>query len=534
MIIQEFTKVAIVPSNYKHWVSKGYDVPPVGGRGGKNGTHVLKVKVSDLLPGSNVRVKCRCDKCQSKFENRVCRNTSTCQKCTHSLNLQGNNYGTKNTKYPTPSFEELHKLHFDEHLSMEDIRRKFNVTRPVVVRWFREHDITPNNHLKRLDIPSREQLYEMHVVRKMHLSDIANAFKTNTKMIRKWMKEYDVEDQEHPFTRRLILPPDKLVLENLHYNEKKTMLDISKIFDVVPGLVRKWFHNYGIELKLYKSPESQAERDIREHLNSLGCDFVKTRKILNNNRELDMYSEKHKLAVEYCGLYWHQEDRVGKRYHLDKLEECNAKGIRLLTVFEDEWLEKPEIVLSIIKSKLGMSTRLYARKCEVRIIPKYQAHEFLLNNHIHGSTNSLVHCYGLFHNNQLVAVMTFGKHHRGRTILVLNRLCFLKNHSIAGGSQKLFKRALEDIHVPIISWSDRRWSDGRIYEVLGFGKEDTLKPDYSYVNGQRRVSKQSRKKSSTGCPSYVKEIDFNRELGFEPIWDCGKVAWIYPRNSTAK
>lgn len=534
MLIQSEIETTVGPKNAKYWSEKGYSFPPVGGRAGKNGHHKIKVKVSDLQPHSNQQVKCRCDDCNIEYSTRVCRNTDRCRKCASRKSALGNTHGSVNKKYPNPGYETLHKMHFDMGMSKEDIRRHYKVTRPVVDRWFRENNITPNNHLKRLDIPKRSTLLKLHVEKQLLLSSIAKRYNTNTEMVRKWFTEYHIQIIDYPYVTKKKDVPEKEELENLHIEQKKTLLDISKIYKTVPGVVKKWFDNQGIELRLHKSPESNAEREIRETINSWGMDFVKTRKILANNKELDMYSETHKFAIEYCGLYWHQEDRVGKRYHIDKLNECESKGIQLITIFEDEWLEKPEIVLSIIKSKLGLSSRLYARKCEVRSIPKFQAHEFLLGNHIQGSTNSISHAYGLFHNGQIVAVMTFGKHHRGRPILVLNRLCFLKDHTVIGGAQKIFKRALQDINEPIISWSDRRWSQGRIYEALGFQKEEILGPDYSYVIGQERVSKQSRKKSIIGCPSNIKEIEFNQNLGFEPIWDCGKVSWIYQRNSTTK
>ena len=56
------------------------------------------------------------------------------------------------------------------------------------------------------------------------------------------------------------------------------------------------------------------------------------------------------IAIEYNGLRWHSEEfNKDKNYHLNKLIKCNEKGIRLIQIFEDEWIEKQEIVLKKIK-----------------------------------------------------------------------------------------------------------------------------------------------------------------------------------------
>ena len=76
-------------------------------------------------------------------------------------------------------------------------------------------------------------------------------------------------------------------------------------------------------------------------------------------------------------------------------------------MFETEWLEKQNIVKSVISSKLGKyKTRLYARKCE--IIELDEDKEFLNLYHIQGSCSSSIKL-GLKHENELVAVMSFGK-----------------------------------------------------------------------------------------------------------------------------
>lgn len=52
---------------------------------------------------------------------------------------------------------------------------------------------------------------------------------------------------------------------------------------------------------------------------------------LLDGKELDIVLPDHKLAIEFDGLYWHNENVVSPYYHLKKTEECAEKGYQLIT-----------------------------------------------------------------------------------------------------------------------------------------------------------------------------------------------------------
>jgi hypothetical protein len=106
------------------------------------------------------------------------------------------------------------------------------------------------------------------------------------------------------------------------------------------------------------------------------------------------------------------------------------------------------------------------------------------------------------------------------------------NTLVVGGAQKLFKAckswAINSGTNKIISWSDNRWSQGTVYEKLGFQLDKELNVDYSYVdlkNPIKRLSKQSQKKSNTQCPANITEREWSIQRGLSRIWDCGKTRW---------
>lgn len=278
----------------------------------------------------------------------------------------------------------------------------------------------------------------------------------------------------------------------------------------------------------------KTENDIKQFITHLGLKCYSDRTFLNG-KEIDIYIPDKNLAIEYCGLFWHNEMSPcprDKKYHFEKYKLLEKQNIRLITIFEDEWIQKEAICRSAILAILGVfSQRIPARKCSLEKIDISKAKEFLDENHLQGGVRNGIAC-GLFFENKLVAVVTYGKHHRQNQIgVVITRFCTLKNTQIIGGISKLFSHIKKDLNNEnIISWSDNRWSEGNIYKNLGFELMQELPPDYSYYKFgslAKRRSKQSMKKSNTGCPKEITERDWCIDNGYVRIWDCGKKRWEY-------
>ena len=77
---------------------------------------------------------------------------------------------------------------------------------------------------------------------------------------------------------------------------------------------------------------SAAEKEIAVLLSSYTTVKTNKRNIIPP-LELDIFMPEHNLTVEYNGIYWHRHH--DKNYHLNKTEQCAAKGIQLLHIFED-------------------------------------------------------------------------------------------------------------------------------------------------------------------------------------------------------
>ncbi len=241
--------------------------------------------------------------------------------------------------------------------------------------------------------------------------------------------------------------------------------------------------------------------------------------------EVDIMLHDKKIGIEVDGLYWHSDLFKNKNYHLNKTNVCESNGYRLIHIFEDEWIYRKEQVKEKIRSiLLPSTTRVFARHTYVTQELSSDAREFLESHHIQGSTRGFEY-YGLRtkNDNELVAVMVFSHTRSG---VELTR--FASSKQVVGGFSKLvsaFWRAYPDTE-SIVSFADRRWSQGRVYAHNGFIEEKVLSPDYSYIQGDKRFHKSSfskskqQKKLENFDPSATEKENMENH-GMYRIYDCG-------------
>ena len=290
---------------------------------------------------------------------------------------------------------------------------------------------------------------------------------------------------------------------------------------------------------------SSGETEIYDFCCSiLGKNNVKqrVRNILSENKELDIYIPSKNIAIEYNGLIWHSEKfNKNKKYHLIKTNECKNKGIRLIHIFEDEWLQHSDIIKSMLKNLFGITEhRIFARKCLVKSITSKQAMQFLDKNHIQGRCKAKYH-YGLFYNDELVSLMTFGHTRQQRkynkdynNTYELLRFCNKLNTNVIGGASKLLKHFIDNIKPnEIITYADKRWSVGNLYETLGFVHTHDSKPNYFYIFGQKRENRFKYRKGQLikqGFDKNKTEHEIMLERGIYRIYDCGTMVYKWKFN----
>ena len=278
---------------------------------------------------------------------------------------------------------------------------------------------------------------------------------------------------------------------------------------------------------------SKMEQDIFDYISSFVEAENGTKKIISP-KQLDIYIKEHNLAIEFNGIYYHSESTGTPRdYHINKTLACRDMEIDLIHIFEDEWLYKQDIVKSMLLNKLGkIENRVYARKCKVKKIETKIKDLFLEHNHIQGTCVSSINL-GLFHEEELISVMTFGKRKITGQVAKneLLRFCNKLNTSAVGGVSKLFKYYV-DTYKPnnIISYADKRWFSGKMYEDLGFELDHESGPNYWYIiNGLREHRAKYQKHK---LPKLLEKFDSTKtewqnmqDNGYDRIWDCGMLVY---------
>lgn len=284
---------------------------------------------------------------------------------------------------------------------------------------------------------------------------------------------------------------------------------------------------------------SKAEQEIADFLKQY-IDLVQSDRSQIDNLELDIYIPSKNLAIEYNGLYWHSDVKKEDNYHLNKYKACQQKGIRLIQIFEDEYRDKPQIVKSRLLNLIGETPRkIYARQCELKEVTSGESMKFLAENHIQGALGA-THRIGLYLEDELVSLMTFGEMRKnlGSTPkqghFELLRFCNKVDTNVVGAASRSLKHFLKLANpIEITSFADLRWSQGELYNTLGFDLEYQTEPNYYYTKGIDRENRFKYRKSELvrkGLDANKTERQLMSEQGFYRIYDTGSLKYKLKTN----
>lgn len=282
---------------------------------------------------------------------------------------------------------------------------------------------------------------------------------------------------------------------------------------------------------------SQGEHEVGNFIRSLGFDVVSRTKNVIAHREIDIWIPAKNIAIEFDGTYWHSAKFEGKEKSMAKIKLCDDKGIRLITVQEHLWVNRPELVKSRLESILLLNTKkIHARKANVIEISQEDAKKFLAENHLQGSARASIYL-GLLFGDVLVEVATFAKPRWSKSHdWELIRMATKAGFTVQGGASKLMSAFRKKHNGSLISYADRCWSTGNVYQKIGFEFSHNTSPSYWWVHHALGTYSryQTQKKK---LPRLLKDIkkDFFPELseednmrlaGFLPLYDRGNSVWI--------
>ena len=238
------------------------------------------------------------------------------------------------------------------------------------------------------------------------------------------------------------------------------------------------------------------------------------------------------FVVAYHKLSKNEKDTLN-----EMTRRFKKRGYRTIHVFEDEYVNHRDIVLSklshILKLNKNKPNKVYGRKCTIDEIDVTLSKSFLDKNHIQGFSSSTIYL-GAFFNNLLIGVMTFLRD--GEDEWTLTRFATDNGFNCCGVGGKLFKYFIRKYSpLKVKSFADKRWTvlDDNIYTKIGFVQESSSYPDYHYIRYGETVRYHKfgfRKQilhKKYGLPLTMTEKEMTKQLGYDRIWDCGLIRYVY-------
>ena len=569
MIIEHSTLI-VNSSNINYLKSKGY----------KNikKNDIINVKTKDLSKGSNQKISGYCDICGAKKEMQFrtyykltnnFTNKYYCHSCSFIKSEQTNlkKYGykqpMKNISIMKKMIETNLKKYGVEHSSqLEKYKQKqentnlkrYGVKCPLQNKTVKDKAIQTILKIYKFDHQNKSEIIKKKIKKTKQIRYNDENYNNRNKSEITCMKRYGVKNV-------IISNETKLKAQKTNSlklkNKYKDIINVDYLNKTLTIKCEE-NHNFDIDISLFKN-RKRIYTTLCTICNPIGSysasgyeiqlqNFMKKnykqeiltsdRKILNN-KELDIYLPELKLAFEFNGLYWHNEEHKENNYHLNKTELCEKKGIQLIHIWEDNWINKQDIVKSMILNKLGKTpNKIYGRKTIIKEITDNKiVRNFLETNHLQGFIGSKIKL-GLFFENELVSLMIFGKRRIAMGKKLTNegeyellRYCNKLNTNVLGGASKLFKYFIENFNPKeITTYADRSHSNGKLYKQLGFKFISKTQPNYFYIiNGIRhhRFNFRKDKLIKEGFDPNKTEHQIMLDRNIYKIYDSGNLKYFY-------
>lgn len=281
----------------------------------------------------------------------------------------------------------------------------------------------------------------------------------------------------------------------------------------------------------YKGNDSSYNRSFAKLLDDVG--IVYEREFL-----LEKYSYDFKVGntlIEINPTATHNthfnpygKNRIDTNYHRDKSELARDSGYNVIHVFDWDDTDK---VINLLKHR----DTVYARNCDVRVVNDIDTNKYLDMYHLQGTCRGQKIRLGLYHNNQLVSLMTFGKSRFNKNCeYELLRYC--SHYNVVGGAEKLFKYFIDNYKPnSIVSYCDISKFSGKVYDTLGFRYIKTNSPRKHWYSLKEKRHITDGLLLSQGYDRLFKENHgkgtSNEELilarGYLPIYDCGQSTYVW-------
>ena len=585
MILNEYIEIIGNSKNLKYYRDKGYDIEV---------NKKITIKVDDLSHGSTFKIDISCDICHDekkiswssyyKYRENDKDKKYHCKNCcinktkkTNQIKYGGNSptcsnkvvdkikktnqirYGNNSSLHGNRQqvIEGIFLEKYGEKTPLKNDKIKERIKETLLENWGVEHPLKSKDILDKLkstnlekwgfDNPSKSPIVinkiKEHNLEKWGVDWYYKSDEFKSKRNETILEKYETDDYFKSKHRKNYVVGNKVEnypdLEIIGYQNKFFEIrcdNCNENFEIKTDVLYKRNKENHIICtrcnKLNSNFRSNAEIEICNFLEEYNIVVTTSRRNIIKG-ELDIYLPEYKIAIEYNGLFWHNENFKDKNYHFSKYDNCKKLGIKLIQIWEDQWLTDKDKVKSFLLSKLKIyKNKIWARKCKIKLVDYKEKDVFLDDNHLQKKSKSSINI-GLYYNSELVSIMTFGKRRlNSKENFELIRYCCKRDTLIVGGASKLFKYFIKNHHFnSIVSYSDNTVSDGGIYELLNF-KNTNEAINYYWTNNKERFHRFTFNKKRLVQKGYdenktglqiMKDNDYNR------IFGAGIKTWIYQK-----
>lgn len=338
---------------------------------------------------------------------------------------------------------------------------------------------------------------------------------------------------------------------NAHFDHKPTYKELSETLGVNDSSIQVHLGCLNVQ-DIVQYTSSYLEDEICDILHKINpnAQIIRHNRSIISPYEVDIYLPEYQLGIEVNPTATHNSTYGSHgnppktpNYHRLKTDMCESQGIFLFHIFGYEWTHKRDIILSMLKNLMRCNTTtIYARNCSIREVSGKDAYDFLQNNHRQGGVHSKIR-YGLYYQDELVSLMTFGKMRNSlgtggedlSDCWELVRFCSKLDTSVVGGASKLFAHFVRCISpTRVRSFSDRAHTSGKLYPQLGFvpvanNAENYVWVDlsdnqaYNRVNAQKHNLKRFLKDDTLDLTQTERQI--MEAHGFVRVYDSGTITW---------
>jgi len=471
---------------------------------------------------------------------------------------------------------ELEYDYLELDLSREEIMKKYNINSLTslkrVLNYF--------NIKKPLFNPNKDDLYNDFIINNLTLEQMACKYKISSSRIQVYLKKYNIKKSQElqEINRKKTMNSkyggnapicsndiknkikktniEKYGVENPFANkdiqEKIQKTNLNK-YGVINPMFNKEIHEkamevawqtnlekYGVEYACLLDNCMQATNGSMK--SSINENFAKklteANILFEREYRIDIRSYDFKInntLIELDPTITHNSTKgyksrepLSKTYHKEKSELAELNGFHCIHIFDWDVGDK---IISLIKPK----ETIYARECEIKFVDNID--EFLNINHIQGTCKGQTIKIGLYYNNILVEVMTFGKPRYNKNYeYELLRLCTDNNYVVIGGANKIFQYFLKTYNPKsIISYCDMAKFSGKVYDILGFKLKRKNQPTKHWYNKKLKLHYTDTFIRQHGVDqifktSYGKNTsndELMRSMGFLEVYDCGQNTYVY-------